>query len=87
MHFNDLFFQFSAVRKNATTHSKILSNVKPTQIFFGEELLTAAIIILKFNKVMKGHLVLLKNQLDSGIVGSVPVEKTFFAGKTIFVFP
>ena len=29
---------------------------------------------------MKGHLVLLSGQLDSGTLGSVPVTKTFFAG-------
>lgn len=47
---------------------------------FSDKFLTAAFMIIKFSKVMKGHLVLLSGQLDSGTLGSVPVTKTFFAG-------
>ena len=44
------------------------------------KLVTVVILRLNFNQVMKGHLVLLSRQLNSGVLGSVAVQRTLFAG-------
>lgn len=44
------------------------------------ELVTAVNLRLNFDHVMKGHLVLLSRQLNSGVLGSVAVGRTLFAG-------
>ena len=44
------------------------------------KLVTVVMIRLNYNQVMKGHLVLLSRQLNSGILGSVAVGRTLYAG-------
>ena len=47
------------------------------------ELRTVAIIKLNFKEVMRGHLLRLVQQLHSGVLGSVVVGRTLFAGNSI----
>jgi hypothetical protein len=68
---------FSAINKGLVSRS----NIPTTKMNKGYgELVTVIIIKLNFNQVMKGHLVLLSRQLDSGVLGSVVVRRTLFAG-------
>ncbi|CAB3992371.1 probable 2-oxoglutarate dehydrogenase E1 component DHKTD1, mitochondrial, partial [Paramuricea clavata] len=79
-HFMDVqVIEFRAINKGLVSRS----NIPTTKMNKGYgELVTVIIIKLNFNQVMKGHLVLLSRQLDSGVLGSVVVRRTLFAART-----